>query len=231
MSVVQRTQRLRASPRLGRQLSTSFAPKSTGFNYHFTPSMGRVPPGVATAIRASHGSPSPVVVRGASVDTPWVALTALSVATVVAQQARTSVQGGTVDSSGGSVAASSRGPTEAGRQAFLRTLAASPGGEFLGFKSSHLSGGVTAGPIHGASARAYSTSIREGRVKTLAGQVGPDKVVDLGKIMEVLRDLEILDKIKGRQPKSVCPACCDLRCELTRVPTGGNGFKESASSS
>lgn len=52
------------------------------------------------------------------------------------------------------------------------------------------------------SVRSYSTTPRELRVTRLADEFEPATVVDLGAIMDDLRDLELLDALRGSKQKS-----------------------------
>lgn len=61
-----------------------------------------------------------------------------------------------------------------------------------------------AGALGVASARSYATAVRTNRVAALSSQIKPTRKVDLGKIMAILRDMELLDKWKGKTPKSAC---------------------------
>ena len=65
-------------------------------------------------------------------------------------------------------------------------------------------------PANSSAFRPYST-IRINRVRQLAAQVGEDKVVDLRKIMDILRDLDNLDALRGLQPKSAFASCITER--------------------
>ncbi|KAK4704852.1 hypothetical protein P7C70_g1357, partial [Phenoliferia sp. Uapishka_3] len=135
----------------------------------------------------------------------WVLVVAAGVGALAANQARDAAQVfGTECLREGGAAKEERWPT------FLRPFLPTPGG--MGGARPRIERTVELGTIGLACSRAYSTAIRRNRVETLAEQMGADKVVDLAKVMVVLRDLEILDKLKGRQPKS------------------GNGYKEAARS-
>lgn len=69
-----------------------------------------------------------------------------------------------------------------------------------GIESSLL--GRIAPPIRSLELRRTYATVRENRVTALAEVVPPDKIVDLGKCMNDLRDLELLDTLRGVKPKS-----------------------------
>lgn len=52
--------------------------------------------------------------------------------------------------------------------------------------------------------RMYTTPVRVKRVERLTNEISPTKTIKLGKIMNDLRDLELLDMLDGRPAKSAC---------------------------
>lgn len=98
-------------------------------------------------------------------------------------------------------------------------------GSFVGGRGQLIQGGMgrpailgrVASPVGSLELRRTYASVRENRVASLAEVIPPGKVVDLGNIMSDLRDLELLDTLRGAKSKSAsflaAFASCD--CSLT----------------
>lgn len=86
-------------------------------------------------------------------------------------------------------------------------------------------------PQFGLQFRTYSTT-REKQVENITSQIKPDKLVDLNQIMNDLRDLELLDVLRGQPQKSELFFSSEIQFKYSSTLftffLGGNSWKDAA---